>query len=1077
MRITGRWRDHHTLDDLRTSKRLEGSGCSFSKMTEFELCILLLMRVYPQGSLDLVPGLLSGHWDLSVMPDEHRAWIARVRQQVSSTGQASWRQSREAYAGVPADLRLFAVATDGHPQQITPAVSPQRIDAYVAVMTTPPPYENNRKSAGYDTTYSFWSGDHHGEVKFPKHLLNVVPNVCTIPPSRPGKRQSRLNFTWDELLETASCIERMDSRGRDWHKHMERARLVVQGVDDAVLCIEDIYHLVGMIGTGKSTLMQVLAVHLAHRNMRTLLIVGDTVQAMSLASFLKDDLKLPAAPILGTGNRPAHYRNIMNASDHPHEMPTDSRLRWLGDGCLLPHLGDGYQADFIPQPGLEPCRGLQKESTPERFLCPLMPVCPVHRTRNGVMDALIWVATLPSLLHTPAPERTVQGRMRMLDLAFHSCDLIVHDECDKGQTTFDEAFSPSIVLTEGGSSSGIMEDHLRRVAPARQAPRPIPSDWRDAIWDMQKYVERLISLGREHYDVSLWLQGSRLEESHSSNQKRYFRKPDWFTPYWLFERMWNELAQLDSSKDNADRIYSNVKHAWNKETQQFLSSSSPLASINPPSEIGLSLKDVAEQALYTTIPYTAASLKTARRWLRKYTSLLHFSANLDLHALSRQLTATVLVVLLDNRLHNFMGMKDAMDASGQPASVMAEGMDMRLPVEYLNIVPKFPMGPINGFVWDQEGQEDPISISYFRCTSVGRWLQTHLHNFLTDLEGEPGPHVLLMSGTSWAPSSPSHHVEAEPNGLLMPPALDLPDTVHSGAILDMDHAISVSGSPNKRQSLHQLCSYMAPLLQRELDLINEQTDRVGRLKAMCVTASYDQAQDVGEELAQQGFRVATLIPDGNTDRQIPTWSRRKLLARGDVHRFASMDEDVLVVPLLAIERGHNIVHPDGKAAIASIWFMVRPLPPPDDIHISVRFINAWFMMNRPQWDATTCSETLTHQYQKYREQAWSEWQDIQRRPGTWQGLKYHHKQQIASDQLIVMLQAIGRGMRGGCSVRVHIVDAAFTRGKSDSRNSLYDIMVDTLQGWVADRTLGSRVYVPFTHILPSPKRENSECHS
>ena len=260
-------------------------------------------------------------------------------------------------------------------------------------------------------------------------------------------------------------------------------------------------------------------------------------------------------------------------------------------------------------------------------------------------------------------------------------------------------------------------------------------------------------------------------------------------------------------------------------------------------------------------------------------------------------------------------------------------------------------------------------------------------------------------------------------------------------------------------------------------MINEQTDRVGRLKAMCVTASYDQAQDVGEELAQQGFRVATLIPDGNTDRQIPTWSRRKLLARGDVHRFASMDEDVLVVPLLAIERGHNIVHPDGKAAIASIWFMVRPLPPPDDIHISVRFINAWFMMNRPQWDATTCSETLTHQYHKYREQAWSEWQDIQRRPGTWQGLKYHHKQQIASDQLIVMLQAIGRGMRGGCSVRVHIVDAAFTRGKSDSRNSLYDIMVDTLQGWVADRTLGSRVYVPFTHILPSPKRENSECHS
>ena len=51
------------------------------------------------------------------------------------------------------------------------------------------------------------------------------------------------------------------------------------------------------------------------------------------------------------------------------------------------------------------------------------------------------------------------------------------------------------------------------------------------------------------------------------------------------------------------------------------------------------------------------------------------------------------------------------------------------------------------------------------------------------------------------------------------------------------------------------------------------------------------------------------------------------LRRGDVASFAATDSEILVAPLLAVERGHNIVVPGGKAAIGTVYFLARPAPP------------------------------------------------------------------------------------------------------------------------------------------------------
>ena len=48
-----------------------------------------------------------------------------------------------------------------------------------------------------------------------------------------------------------------------------------------------------------------------------------------------------------------------------------------------------------------------------------------------------------------------------------------------------------------------------------------------------------------------------------------------------------------------------------------------------------------------------------------------------------------------------------------------------------------------------------------------------------------------------------------------------------------------------------------------------------------------------------------------------------------------------MAPLLAVERGHNIVIPGGKAAIGTVYFLARPHPRPDSLDLAIQAVNDW----------------------------------------------------------------------------------------------------------------------------------------
>ncbi|HEU5006708.1 MAG TPA: hypothetical protein VFT67_07035, partial [Jatrophihabitantaceae bacterium] len=134
------------------------------------------------------------------------------------------------------------------------------------------------------------------------------------------------------------------------------------------------------------------------------------------------------------------------------------------------------------------------------------------------------------------------------------------------------------------------------------------------------------------------------------------------------------------------------------------------------------------------------------------------------------------------------------------------------------------------------------------------------------------------------------------------------------------------------------------LLQQELDDITDPQRR----RILLLVGSYAEATHAGNYLNNQpewAGKVTVLVAD-DTDLDhswstLPAHHGRRYLRRGEIATFPDAGGQLLIAPLLAVERGHNIVTPGGKAAIGSAYFLARPHHRPDDITLATQAINDW----------------------------------------------------------------------------------------------------------------------------------------
>jgi len=877
------------------------------------------------------------------------------------------------------------------------------------------------------------------------------------------------------------------------------------------LRLDGLLHLAGMVGAGKSTLMTLLAVWGARRTpaLRTTLVVGDVAEQLRLTASFRD-LGLTATPILGLTARETHVqrlhrrlasRGVHNLLDHD-----DPGFDHLSTVCVVDALrgteaaqplrfADAPCTSLYPEKMRPENRDADSNALPQPYRpgqrrspsheehptelkgrphgCPLWYVCPRHRSARELVDSLIWVANPASLVQSAVPRHLGDERLRHLELACLRSDIIVVDEADSVQMKLDEIFAPSATLVSPDPESWLDQVQTHRIEElSRKGRLPLTDQeierWSASLSVVHAATDRLYKLLisdadlREWADIeyfSPWTLQEKLLGCWFS-QDRDAGTPDGVSDEAeLYEAYEDDAPEPESAGPEMDAS----RAALTERFDDFRDD--PLGDRGPYGNVTDDLVRLTQDLLTTLSPSNtrARVLVVLHKLLENTPGSLQRRSEDWLDLTARRLEFMLLLSALHQRLERLVYLWPQVEAALHLDSTGNE-LSRRPPLDYAPLVPEAPMGNVLGFQYlpddrerDGEGRHSG-TLRFFRCAGVGRELLLSLPEVGADPGcGRKGPHVVLMSGTSWAGTSTRAHVIAPVGAVLTPSRRSLAavsESEFSTHFLydDEGRPLSLSGTEPKarpaacRAMVNRLGSPGrggAPSpLEQELAKIADSRRR----RAILLVGSYKEAHIAAEVLhAMERWhgRVRVLTADDADLEQAVRGSapsrsesdRVTVLRRGDLAMFAKdPTAEILVAPLMAVERGHNILNAQRNAAFGTALFLARPHPRPDDLALAVFAINDWatrFARDEPGLTQGTFSELVTAAEDlhtaglAFRHVARAEWRRLLSRRYIYSRLSDHEKTSFTWDQLVTIWQVIGRLVRGGVPARVVFVDARF----------------------------------------------------
>lgn len=998
---------------------------------------------------------------LAIRRARHYLWPMRRRR--------VWFMLLESYLGVPPELRGYDLkGTDDIPIRRSPARGAARFATFERLLRDPPEFVRRSLPLATAGEYRFPVKDRSYSVAFPRALTAGAPPAPHDLVALPAGRGEPVTVSWAELAAAAAEMDKIEAatdgpagRRGDWANRLSRVRLFVRAddrfTDGAPLVIAGMLHLVGMVGAGKSTLRDILAFWCARKGLRVTIVVGDVAESLAVVGTFAR-LGVAAAPVLGQTTRERHIQRLhrrlatggaatMLAHDHPG-------FRYLSSACAVDALR-GLEADAPLRIGQAPCTMLfpvqtaaeqPASSRPPRHGCPLWNQCPRHHGARDLVSAQVWVATPASLVHSAVPPHQTNARIRYLELACRASDLVIVDEADRVQMQLDAAFAPSTTLVGRAPDSWLDEVQSRKITElAREGRLQLSEqeidDWINATNTVSAATDRLYALLIQHKKLRDWVVA------------------DYFSPFtlhqWLLAAWFPELrdtapderssepeiseAEVAAITAERDRV-SRILDAFRDDPMQPQE-----ADPDGPRPAASDLVRLALELLHAQNGATTrARLRRTMLGLLPDGARQRVAADIDTHALRFEFT--LILAALHHRLDFMTGMWPRIEAAlnmDETSNVLSR----RPPKDYEPFIPESPMGNVLGFQFQLDDTGRSGALRFFRCSGIGRELLLGLHE-LPAIDGRPGPNVLLMSATSWAGTSSRYHVHVPVGAVLRPGDKEVEAILKTEFRKEFLYnsagfALRMSGAGvhNRVQVLRQMLRQLAEP-DRSLALATSKlADELAgipdpdRRRVLLLVGSYAEARDAADYLnsiPEWSGRVTALISDDadldDAWTALPGDPSARRLRRGDVASYAATSSEVLVAPLLAVERGHNIVLADGKAAIGTVYFLVRPHPRPDDITLAIQAVNDWAV--RYVRDGGFAAQvravgTPDAAGRVFRGLARERWQRYLTRRLSWSSLPADEKLSFTWDQLVVMWQVIGRLVRGGVPARVKLVDAAF----------------------------------------------------
>ncbi|MET8982614.1 hypothetical protein ABZX85_44255 [Streptomyces sp. NPDC004539] len=1006
----------------------------------------------------------------------------------------AWHKALESYQALPELLRLFDVKDPSRPPVRRPsvAVASDRDQVYAQALAALPAHREQRvRLVEEGVRYRMGRGD----------ASVVVPEGMSPSPARrhrAGRRRKQVTLRWSALTATADLMDSVDAQlglRNNWRGRIDDLYLLVRQSDGRLrkskkLVLADVMHVVGMPAVGKTTLITVAAVWACaepHRRHTLTVVLGDVVSVLDMVTALCR-YGVRAAPILGAANRGRHLQQVHrppHAQARGLELLEDPRLRWISTECVLQGLAELTEPLALKD---APCahrlrpwsgEGPDQQQLEAAVGCSLLPVCGRHEAARELVDATVWVATPASLMHCRVPEQLSRHDLRYLELAWQRSDAFVVDEADRVQIQWDQAFSPSQALAGPGEDAWLdevrplFERHMRHTRGQHLFSEPV-RDWSVDISTAGLLVTHLRNLLAEHSHVREWL------------SQGYFN--EWRLAVGLageISRRPRPARQSGSQRRGQPALWDSDEECrarWLAVFTQWLD--------DPAGRYPGADTSVAFLCDLTARGYQPPGLVTQDlvAWLRGQDDVVLVGEQ-ALERLAVRFQVTMVVALLAEKLALLtracweVEMETGLEAMGS-------SLVHRPPAEYLPLVPESPMGNLLGFQYrEHEGELEQIgTLSFFRCSGIGRWLLLNLPHLYEDAAGEEdaGPACLLLSATSWAGNSPRYDVQVPVAGILASHTGDrvplhqrivlkyLPVKMQSSS--GAAYAVTVSGKQGQdrlealRELLAGLCRQQAGLRGPRKSRLEEIRDELpeGRQRVLLLVGSYREAEEVLRHLIRMrpewADQVLQMVPDDDSGSH--HWSGQTI-TRGNVHAMAKQDAWILIAPQLAIERGHNILNDSHVAALGAAFYLVRPHLHPEDLSYHVQTMNRWAVEEiRRAIPAAGPDTALGERARMFRELARRTWLDLLEGTLQYRATGAHSAQRRAMDwtNIVPLDQIIGRMLRGGATARVYFCDAAFDPSHDDSMLvGMLDALNEALDG--PDEAIASPLYRPLRQSL------------
>ena len=276
------------------------SGPELQTMCEVEVGLWLQHRLTSKAAAADAWPLFSGYpfaraWGLAV--DERMLRVARHTLWPYQRPTA-WEDLLDFYNRCDPRLRGFLISDPRLPaERLSPAFAPQRWDQYDELLRQAPPFTRVELPQASPGQYRLPVGQATVGISIPDRPA-VAPRPHDLDLS-PTSRGAPLTISRGELLNTARDMD--ERQPQDWYERMERIDFFTRSgrtfEHGDALSIDRIQHLLGIVGAGKSTIRDIITIHLVRRHrMRVTIVVGDVAEALKLVQLYNMHLALLLFP-------------------------------------------------------------------------------------------------------------------------------------------------------------------------------------------------------------------------------------------------------------------------------------------------------------------------------------------------------------------------------------------------------------------------------------------------------------------------------------------------------------------------------------------------------------------------------------------------------------------------------------------------------------------------------------------------------------------------------------------------------------------------------------------------------------